>query len=293
MHTICRRVATRALLAAVVVGAAWQLPVQPAVALGQPPSRPTLLSPPAGWVFPRLAPQVFSLISSDQDLEPYTAVVTVRFAATGAVARQFLTTPAPSSVKSTGTPVPPLDAGAYTWSAHAVDPTGGTSPESGSSSFRVEASPTTGGGDLQLAFTYDGGGVSHGSCTPITFDVGGQSTAAVVNLSLVGFVGPVVITGEGGSLCENGDFGEGALALTLTGTGPTGSTLSCPNLVGTYVRAAAAIVLQLEGACAVNQFDVLVSYTAVAGFSPTEPGGGVTVPFHRANAAGAFTVVPK
>lgn len=285
---LARRAAVAALAAAIAVS----VPAAPAHALGGPPGTPTLLSPPPGWVFPYLAPQLFSLISSDPDGEPYTAVVTIRSATSGAVVTQFVTG-APSAVKASGAPIPPLDAGSYTWSAHASDPTGATSSESAPAAFQVEAPPTVGGGELDAVLTYGSAGVSHGSCAPTTFDFSGRSAAAVINLSLVGFVGPVVVSGGGGSSCENASFGEGAITLNATGTGPTGSSISCPSLDGGYTRVAAVLVVRVDGWCTVNNFTMHAELTISAGYVTTEPGGGVTVPFRRATAAGAFTVVPK
>lgn len=296
MPTIsCIRLATRASLPALLVIAVVVAGPAPAAAsIGEPPAAPTLLTPPPGWVFSFTAVQLFSVIASDPDNEPYTAVITVRDAQDASVKRIFATHASPSSVKASGVPVPPLPPGNYVWSAQAMDATGGLSAMSTTSSFAVASPPTAGAGVLVGTITYEGDGVSHGSCESTAFHLQAASAGVIAHGSLVGFAGHLTVTGSGGSSCENASYGAGPLTLTLVGTGPTESALRCSSVTGTYLRVAAVFTIQVQGGCTVNQFPAQnVRFTAVLAFTPTEPGGGVVRAFDEAAVAGPYTVVPS
>lgn len=298
MPTIsCIPRATRVWLPALVLIAAAVVGPAPAAALvGEPPAAPTLLTPPPGWVFPFGAVQLFSVIASDPENEPYTAFITVRNAGDGSVARVFATHASPSSVKASGVPLPPLPPlppGGYSWSAQAMDATGGLSPESTSSWFSVATPRSAGAGVLFGTVHYGGAGVSHGSCTSTAFHLQATSAGVIVHGSLVGFVGPMSVWGSGSSSCENAAYGAGTLTLTLEGIGPTESALRCSAVTGTYLRVAAVLTIQVQGGCTVNQFAAQnVRFTAALLFTPIEPGGGVVRPIHQADMEGPYAVLP-
>lgn len=107
------------------------------------PAAPTLVSPPSGATFGRTEPQVFTIQATDADGEPYTGTVTVRDGG-GMVVRTFTTSPAASGQSSTGTPVPPLPAGSYSWTAKAKDAIGAEGLEPVTRPFVVAANQAPG-----------------------------------------------------------------------------------------------------------------------------------------------------
>jgi hypothetical protein len=275
------------------VGLTVLFPSRPAAALiGSAPSAPVLLTPPSGYVFSQLEPQLFSINAVDADGDPYTGVVTVKNAV-GTIVRAFATHPSPTGVKSSGTPTPPLTEGFYTWSAQAVDATGNVSGTSGSASFWVEGPTSVGGGALGGTIAYGGAGLSHGSCAGVGWSLVASSAGAVFNLALVGYAGPVTVTASGWSGCDSTLAGTGGVNVGIGGTVPVvGSTISC-SLGGTYTRVEVTVVLVVNGSCNVNNFPAQgVTVVLVLATVPTNVGGGVTAPVTSALAAGEFTVAP-
>lgn len=256
-----------------------------------PPSTPTLLSPPPGWVFEPTDPQIFTVNAVDPDGDPYSSFITVRNS-TGVV-RVITTAPAASGAPTSTPAVPPLPPGGYEWSAQAVDASGGLSGATGWSPFSVAAPATAGGGAFVGELAYRPG-LAHGSCAATSFDVGAQAAAAVLNVAVSGFVGPVGLTGSGTSPCESFALGgTGTMALRLQGRGPTDSHIVC-DISGPYTRAAVVLTAALRGGCVVNGLSahgVAVRIGAIV--APESPvGGGVIVPLQTARLAGTFAVAP-
>lgn len=156
--------------------------------------------------------------------------------------------------------------------------------------------PNVGGGPVTGTVTFaDGEGVppAGAPCAATSFDFAGTSEAAWVNGTGTAYVGPLVITGGGGSDCETASNGNGTVALSASGTSDTG-TLDCGPLVGTFTRVLTDVTVVLSGDCSVNGFSAFsVSFLAKGEFVPVNDGGGATSPVTDATFAGAFTVVPN
>ncbi len=110
-----------------------------------PPGAPTLVAPGPGAQFASGAPQVFTVNATDPDADAtaddndYRGIVTVR-SGDGSVAAVFPTSSGDSGENVSGSPVEPLSAGSYTWTARAVDEQGNAGVESASGSFAVAGS---------------------------------------------------------------------------------------------------------------------------------------------------------
>lgn len=267
-----------------------------AQALHAPPSTPTLITPPDGAVIrPNVATQ-FAVRLSDPDIEPLVGEVTIR--QNNQVVTTFTTSPTVPFATSTSTGTPGiLPPGTYTWSARARDPVGLWSPESAERTFTVVAGGTLGGGPLRGGMSYDDSGVVPATwpCTPIEFDLSASSpVAATANLGIIGYVGPVSVTGRGESDCETVAGGSGSMSLDLSGfQSLTESEIDCMNLRGAYVRTATDLRVTVEGSCTMNAFttDPLVLTFVFEAVPPTGPAGvGVTRPLHRWSLEGAFAV---
>src|SRR2546421_10197760 len=78
--------------------------------------------------------------------------------------------------------------------------------------------------------------------------------------------------------------GTGLLTIdTVTGNGPTGGSLYCSNLVGTYIRVTAVVTALLNGVCVVNNFSARVTFVFVGEFEPVGSGAGTSQPIYTAN----------
>ncbi len=129
-------------------------------------------------------------------------------------------------------------------------------------------------------------------CAPTSFSLSGSSEAFAINTVITGYAGPITLTGSGSSSCESTSAASGLLALTASGTGPTGSTVQCTNLTGGYTRVATDVVAQLGGTCVVNNYAAPVSFVFRGEFAPTGVGAGVTTSIRTASFDGAFLVAP-
>jgi hypothetical protein len=133
-----------------------------------------------------------------------------------------------------------------------------------------------------------------GSCASSSSTVELAANVAVFNTAIVGYVGPVAISGTGTSDCESALAGDGTLTLDVVGTGTTSSRLTCTDLVGTYRRIETAMALSLSGGCVVNDYSVSrVTVTATVSFTPTDPRAGVIARIFEAALTGGFVVRPE
>jgi hypothetical protein len=167
----------------------------------------------------------------------------------------------------------------------------------------ASASSNIGGGPIAGTVSFNPGAYippPGAPCAPTSFSLNGVSTEAFV-LNTVGteYIGPVTITGNGGSTCEGASTGGGNLTLTyVQGFGPTEGRLDCANptagttISGTYLRIGTAVTATLHGSCKVNDFPANVNFIFHGQFIPTNSGGGVTAPISAATFAGPFTVTP-
>ena len=130
------------------------------------------------------------------------------------------------------------------------------------------------------------------ACTSTTFVFDGESESAWVNLSGTAFVGSVSVTAHGGSLCETAITGGGAVVLSVSGSGATGS-LQCDSLEGAFTRTASDMTITVAGDCSINgTVTPRIGFIARGDFVPTALGAGVNEPITEAQFAGAFTILP-
>jgi hypothetical protein len=258
------------------------------------PSPPVLLAPSDSATLHRFGNAPFSISSVDPDNDIVTGTIVIQDSE-GAEIFRFLTSPAASGGISFGVLARPLAEGTYTWTAFATDVFGASSGPSANRSFSVAPPPTAGGGALHGEVDFSAPGIppSTGVCEPSasTFDL--ESTAAVFNSAIVGFVGPAGLSGSGLSDCESALFGEGIATFDIRGTGPTGSTVLCSDLSGPFTRVETALVLRLIGGCEIN--DQPISRVTVAISLLLAPGGsdgGITTRVPDADVAGGFVVMP-
>lgn len=257
------------------------------------PGAPSLLAPANGAVLRRNGNEPFSIASIDDDGDPITGTVVVRHADGTEVAR-FPTSPAPSGGPSSGVLVESLREGVYTWTAAAEDVHGAVSEPATSRSFSVGPPPTAGGGLVSGTVAYASPGVPLGVCaaTSSTFEL--HSAVAVFNIAIVGYVGPVVVRGTGQSACESFQFATGTVALDITDTGTTDSTLACADLTGSYSRIATELILAITGGCIVNDFPISrVALTATLQFAPADVPEDLSGAVNRAVVTGPFVVRPE
>ena len=152
-----------------------------------------------------------------------------------------------------------------------------------------------GGGSVTgtVAFTNTGGvPVATAPCRGTTFTLSGRATGIVLNTVLSGHAGDITLSGGGGSTCENAGTAAGtSLTINAIGVGPTGSRVSC-SLAGSFVRVAAAVLVDVSGSCSVNYHPAgRVRFLAEVVFTPTV-GDGITSNIRAASFAGAFSVIP-
>lgn len=264
------------------------------VGTNSPPGPPTPLSPADGAALRRAANEPFSVSAVDANGDAYSGEITIRTAPDGIEVARFSTSLAPSGGVSSGVLFESLAEGSYTWSAEAEDVHGARSGPSASRSFTVNPPPTVGGGITAGTAAYTFPGVPLGTCEATSAALSLSSAVAVVNTALVGFVGPVELTGTTTSACESVQFATGTVSLDIRDTGTTDSTLLCDDLVGTFTRVAAVLVVGLEGGCVVNDFAISrVSVSAAFAFGPADPPSGLTGRMQRALVGGAFFIRPE
>lgn len=120
-----------------------------------------------------------------------------------------------------------------------------------------------------------------------------MATGLVLNTVLTGYLGDVHLSGSGASECENITGAAGDLTLTATGTGPTGSKITCLTLSGDYTRAGAVVHAVLFGNCTINSFPVSrIRFIADVAFHTVNENGGVSENIRTGDFAGTFTVSP-
>ncbi|MHB2023671.1 MAG: hypothetical protein ACYCO3_10125 [Mycobacteriales bacterium] len=133
-------------------------------------------------------------------------------------------------------------------------------------------------------------------CTATEFDLNGSATTLVLNTIIDGYLGSVNLNGSGSSGCESTSGGSGALALSATTAyAPTGSTVSCIDLSGSYTRTGTDVVASLLGTCTVNNLPgVPVNFIFHGEFLPNNlaNGAGTAGQITSATFAGAFAVLP-
>jgi hypothetical protein len=152
-----------------------------------------------------------------------------------------------------------------------------------------------GGGAVSGAVTFASPGVppSGQPCRATSFAFNGASDSAWLNAAITAYVGPITITGSGGSPCETATSGSGPVTLSASGSNPLGSTLSCPSLVGNFTRVLTDVTVVVSGDCRINDFPTFsVQFLAHGEFVPTNDGAGVTAPVLTATFAGAFAISP-
>lgn len=163
-----------------------------------------------------------------------------------------------------------------------------------------------------------GGGVVHGevefdapglpavgeSCVvnvdDVDFTVDGFAPSFVYNTVITGFAGAIHIGGKGTSVCAEGPVREGRLALTITGTGPTGSQIACgetlgQELKGGFTRVGTVVTVEIFGDCTVNSYGTArIQFLSTLQFTPSEPtGAGVNgTNIEKAFFDGDFVLVP-
>lgn len=143
--------------------------------------------------------------------------------------------------------------------------------------------------------------------TSWTFE-GTADPGFALNTVITGYVGPITITAEGGAECENAESGSGELTLTASGDGPTGSEVDCPPapdpgdpenppLSGTFQRVGSTVLVDVRGACEVNNFGIAsVRFISTGEFIPSDADGipavgpGVTEHVKYATYTGIFTI---
>lgn len=154
-----------------------------------------------------------------------------------------------------------------------------------------------GGGIVHGVTVFDGDGLppADEDCVPgLTFTVKGVAPGVVYNTVTTGFVGDLEIVGSGRSECGSATESGGTLELTITGTGPTGSEITCDPLAGGFLRNATAVRVELAGSCSVNNYGTAeIQFLAQLQFTPSEPvGAAVTEPVKKAFFDGDFVIVP-
>jgi len=287
------RISARGVAAGVALMAATALPATPvsAVAIGanRPPGPPTLLTPTDGEVVGQPTAEVFSLSAVDPDGDPFTGRVSVFDSANNLVST-FVTSPSSSGGVSAGTPATPLHQGAYTWEAVAIDEWGASSPPA-AAAFTVAPTPTTGAGVAAGTAAYPAPGVFIAGCAASS-SYSLQAALLAVNLSMVGYAGPVAITGTA-SGCDSLTEGSGTVALSVNDLGLVDSTIAC-TVSGPYTRVASALVLDLSGSCTIDDFPAeSVALTAGLSFAPASQPRDSTGGFETAALTGPVVVRPQ
>jgi hypothetical protein len=274
----------------VLAVAVW-LSLAPAAAADPAPGAPTLVSPTNGETLSANSVQLFTIQASDPDGDPYSGWVSVTNATTGVVVATFRTTPAPSGQNSVGAPNAPLGPGTYTWTATASDVIGNTSPSATPQTFSVSGASNVGTGAFTGSVSYSPAlpALTDGTCVATTFSVSASSADGLITSAPALFAGFINFSGSGSSTCENTEHGTGTMTLSAQGLGALGTTLSCPQLGGTYLRLGMHLIANDRGVCTINSITDSISFSFVANLVPSA-GAGVTGPIATAGFDGAFTV---
>lgn len=153
--------------------------------------------------------------------------------------------------------------------------------------------PNIGGGDVSGTVSFsEAVPPSNAPCAATHFTFDGMSASAWLNGSVTFFVGPLTVSGEGGSACENATSGSGNLTVHVNGNGP-GGRLECLILTGTFARVGTDVIIVVTGNCEINGREAFrVTFQARGEFLPVNPGEGIIVPVTKAAFAGGFVVVP-
>jgi hypothetical protein len=155
-------------------------------------------------------------------------------------------------------------------------------------------SQDAGGGVVTGNVTFSGAGVppaSSQTCAPTSFAFTGAADGFILNTVGTEYAGPVTLTGSGGSICETASHGDGPLTISAAGQVGTGSSVSCPNLVGSFIRVLTQVTALVSGTCTVNGYATAsVTFVGTPQFVPTD-GGGATTPIRNAQFAGPFSVL--
>jgi hypothetical protein len=263
----------------------------PAAGADVGPDAPSLVSPTNGETLIANTAQLFTIQASDPDGDPYSAWATVIDATTDVVVATFRTTPAPSGENSVGTPNFPLPPGTYKWTATASDVSGNASPSAAEERFSVVGGSDVGGGAFTGSVSYSPAlpSLTANACVATTFSVSASSVDALVTTAPAEFAGFINFTGTGNSAsCDNTQHGAGTVTLTAEGVGVLGTTLSCPQLDGTYLRLGMHMIANVRGTCAINSTSDPISLAFGVNLLPSG-GEGVTEPLAVAESAGAFT----
>lgn len=127
-----------------------------------------------------------------------------------------------------------------------------------------------------------------GGCQGTDFTISGSSPTAVINTAIVGYVGPVQLTGTGRDSCPSGFSHSGAFELTASGINPVnGGTLDC-DLDGTYTRLGTLAAVTTSGICEINGgFAADVTFVAEVAVVPNQ-----LSPIRTASFVAPFTVSP-
>jgi hypothetical protein len=126
-----------------------------------------------------------------------------------------------------------------------------------------------------------------GSCHATDFTISGTSESVVLNTVITAYAGPVQIAGAGRDSCPSGLSQSGAFQLTATGAGPSGGTLDCGTLAGTYTRLGTVAAVTTSGTCLVNGFPADVMFVAEVAVVPDQ-----LSPMRTATFVAPFTVSP-
>lgn len=123
-----------------------------------------------------------------------------------------------------------------------------------------------GGGTMTGSATQEAPSALDPECASgrLALDAGTKITGVVVNAVGVGDIGDIRVSGFA---CA------GALRLGADGTGPTGSELHCPTLVGTATSVGPVADWQFSGTCLINAYATLVVFDAR--LATTSGGGGI------------------
>lgn len=302
----------RVLVGLVVIfgGLLAAVPTNPAKATAGP-SVPLLITPASGGAVNGGPGQIFTVRSTNTASSPYTATIRV-MKRLGLTVRTVLTFPAAaanSGQTASGTPILPIPAGTYTWTAMATDIESGrliSSAEAAPQPFTVSTPPNTGAGEVSGGTTFDLPGLPGilQPCANTSFRVTSAvsaptlpptqvmaSAGAVINVQGTEYVGPFNLNGLGRGACANATAGSGSLSLTALGTGPTGGTISCV-LSGGFARVGSDVEVAVAGSCTINHLATgNVNFRAEVEFRP-DPGQGLNSPVRHATFAGYFTVTP-
>ena len=156
----------------------------------------------------------------------------------------------------------------------------------------------TGGGEMLLVLTYADGQTPATlltpGCAPTAFTVDGGSQVVMVSLTAVtdaggvyDYTGPLDVTGSGSSCEGMVDVLNGTMTVSMTS--PDGGVgMSCPSMLGGFVRVARVEAVELDGSCQIQGVAVHLSLVTVSLYEIWQ-GDGVTTPVTQAALRGVVT----